>query len=110
MFWFVVFSSFLGADVALMKSTLMLGPFSTETQCWRTGAVTLERVIAIDPETQYRGVASNRPIPKCCRRGWQRALACANWRTSTRFVKTKKLGAETRSIALHGFGAVAFCF
>jgi hypothetical protein len=31
MFWFVVFGSFLGADVAQMKSTLMLGPFSAET-------------------------------------------------------------------------------
>jgi Na+/H+ antiporter NhaD/arsenite permease-like protein len=38
MFWFVVFSSFLGADIAQMKSTLMLGPFGTEVQCWTTGA------------------------------------------------------------------------
>jgi hypothetical protein len=64
MFWFVVFSSFLGADVAQMKSTLMLGPFSTETQCWGTGAVTLERIIAIDPETQYRGVCLEPADPK----------------------------------------------
>jgi len=31
MFWFVVFSSVLGADIAQMKSTLMLGPFGTES-------------------------------------------------------------------------------
>jgi hypothetical protein len=42
MFWFVVFGSFLGADVAQMKSTLMLGPFSAETECWETGAATLD--------------------------------------------------------------------
>jgi hypothetical protein len=55
MFWFVVFGSFLGADVAQMKSTLMLGPFSAETQCWETGAATLERIITIDAESAYRG-------------------------------------------------------
>jgi len=55
MFWFVVFGSFLGADVAQMKSTLMLGPFSAETQCWEIGAATLERIITIEPESEYRG-------------------------------------------------------
>ena len=55
MFWFVVFGSFLGADVAQMKSTLMLGPFSAETECWEIGAATLERIITIEPESEYRG-------------------------------------------------------
>ena len=55
MFWFVVFGSFLGADVAQMKSTLMLGPFSAETECWENGAATVERIIAIEPESEYRG-------------------------------------------------------
>jgi hypothetical protein len=55
MFWFVVFGSFLGADVAQMKSTLMLGPFGTEVQCWATGAATVERIITIDPDNEYRG-------------------------------------------------------
>jgi hypothetical protein len=55
MFWFVVFSSFLGADIAQMKSTLMLGPFGTEVQCWTTGAATVERIITIDPDSEYRG-------------------------------------------------------
>jgi hypothetical protein len=55
MFWFVVFGSFLGVDVAQMKSTLMLGPFSAETECWEIGAATLERIIAIEPESEYRG-------------------------------------------------------
>jgi hypothetical protein len=55
MFWFVVFGSFLGADVAQMKSTLMLGPFSAETECWEIGAATVERIIAIEPESEYRG-------------------------------------------------------
>ena len=54
MFWFVVFGSFLGADVAQM-TTLMLGPFSAETQCWEIGAATLERIITVDPESAYRG-------------------------------------------------------
>jgi hypothetical protein len=55
MFWFVVFGSFLGADVAQMKSTLMLGPFSAETECWEIGAATLEHIITIEPESEYRG-------------------------------------------------------
>jgi hypothetical protein len=55
MFWFVVFGSFLGADVAQMKSTLMLGPFSAETQCWEIGAATLERILTIEAESEYRG-------------------------------------------------------
>ena len=55
MFWFVVFGSFLGADVAQMKSTLMLGPFSAEAECWEIGAGTVERIIAIEPESEYRG-------------------------------------------------------
>ena len=48
MFWFVVFGSFLGADVAQMKS-------SAETQCGEIGAATLERIITVDPESAYRG-------------------------------------------------------
>jgi hypothetical protein len=48
-------SSFLGADVAQMKSTLMLGPFSAETQCGEIGAATLERIITVDPKSAYRG-------------------------------------------------------
>jgi hypothetical protein len=55
MFWFVVFGSFLGADVAQMKSTLMLGPFSAETECWEIGDATVKRIIAIEPESEYRG-------------------------------------------------------
>jgi hypothetical protein len=49
------FGSFLGADVAQMKSTLTLGPFSAETECWEIGAATLERIITIEPESEYRG-------------------------------------------------------
>jgi hypothetical protein len=55
MFWFVVFSSFLGADTPQMKSTLMLGPFGTEVQCWATGSATVERIMIIDPDNEYRG-------------------------------------------------------
>jgi hypothetical protein len=63
MFWFVVFSSFLGADIAQMKSTLMLGPFGTEAQCWTTGAATVERIITIDPDSEYRGGCFNPANP-----------------------------------------------
>jgi hypothetical protein len=59
MFWFIVFTSFLGADIAQMKSTLMLGPFGTEVQCWATGASTVERIVIIDPDNEYRGACFN---------------------------------------------------
>jgi hypothetical protein len=55
MFWFIVFTSFLGADIAQMKSTLMLGPFGTEVQCWATGASTVQRIATVDPDNEYRG-------------------------------------------------------
>jgi hypothetical protein len=63
MFWFVVFSSLLGADIAQMKSTLMLAPFSTEVQCWAAGSATVERIMTIDPDNEYRGDCSSRLIP-----------------------------------------------
>jgi hypothetical protein len=63
MFWFVVFSTFLGADIAQMKSTLMLGPFGTEVQCRATGVATVERITTIDPDNEYRGACFKRANP-----------------------------------------------
>jgi len=64
MFWFVVFSSFLGADGAQMKSSLLLGPFRTAADCWTMGTANIERIITVDSENEYRGFCIDSSDPQ----------------------------------------------